>query len=69
MNKKSYRSERNRPESPPLINRHAAGIDIGSRFHVVAVPPDLCKEHVPEESGVLRTPDIKIASIPPAAEK
>lgn len=24
----------------PIVHEHAAGIDIGSRFHVVAVPPD-----------------------------
>jgi transposase len=30
----------------PVINTTAAGIDIGSRFHVVAVPPKLCDEPV-----------------------
>ena len=30
----------------PIINSRAAAIDIGSRFHVVAVPPDLCDEPV-----------------------
>ncbi|MEO8976385.1 MAG: IS110 family transposase [Casimicrobiaceae bacterium] len=30
----------------PIIHDRAAGIDIGSRFHVVAVPPDLCEEPV-----------------------
>ena len=30
----------------PVINDHAAGIDIGSLFHVVAVPPDRCDESV-----------------------
>jgi len=30
----------------PVIHDHAAGIDIGSRFHVVAVPADLAKESV-----------------------
>jgi len=30
----------------PIIHDRAAGIDIGSRFHVVAVPPDLCDEPV-----------------------
>lgn len=30
----------------PVINDHAAGIDVGSRFHVVAVPPDVCDEPV-----------------------
>lgn len=30
----------------PIVNETAAGIDIGSRFHVVAVPPDLCDEPV-----------------------
>lgn len=28
----------------PIIHSRAAGIDIGSRFHVVAVPPHLCDE-------------------------
>ncbi|EKT65557.1 transposase [Providencia burhodogranariea DSM 19968] len=27
-------------QSLPVINPNAAGIDIGGRFHVVAVPPD-----------------------------
>ena len=32
----------------PGVNDRAAGIDIGSRFHVAAVPPDLaCILHVP----------------------
>lgn len=30
----------------PIIHENAAGIDIGSRFHVVAVPPGRCKEPV-----------------------
>lgn len=30
----------------PIVNQKAAGIDIGSRFHVIAVPPDLCAEPV-----------------------
>nr|WP_206429765.1 hypothetical protein [Pseudomonas chlororaphis] len=29
-----------------VVHDHAAGIDIGSRFHVVAVPADLAKESV-----------------------
>ncbi len=38
-----------RPDKPaglPVIHDRAAGIDIGSRFHVVGVPPDLCAEAV-----------------------
>jgi hypothetical protein len=30
----------------PVINEYAAAIDIGSRFNVAAVAPDLCKEAV-----------------------
>ena len=30
----------------PIIHPFAAGIDIGSRFHVVAVSPDLCDQPV-----------------------
>jgi len=30
----------------PVIHERAAGIDIGSRFHVVAVPPHLCEEPI-----------------------
>lgn len=30
----------------PIVHERAAGIDIGSRFHVVAVPADLCDEPV-----------------------
>ncbi|MGK2953516.1 MAG: IS110 family transposase [Thiobacillus sp.] len=38
-----------RPDKPaglPVIHDRAAGIDIGSRFHVVAVPPELCADAV-----------------------
>ena len=40
-------AKKSRP-SPRLSTIHprAAGIDIGSRFHVVAVPPDLTDEPV-----------------------
>jgi transposase len=40
--------ERTRSKSAglPIIHPYAAGIDIGSRFHVVAVSPDLCDEPV-----------------------
>lgn len=37
---------RTKPSGLPIINEFAAGIDIGSRFHVVAVAPDLCDEPV-----------------------
>ncbi len=30
----------------PVIHQRAAGIDIGSRFHIVAVPPNLADEPV-----------------------
>jgi transposase len=30
----------------PVINTRAAGIDIGSRFHVVAVPADLAQDPI-----------------------
>lgn len=33
-------------ERLPIIHARAAGVDIGSRFHVVAVGPDLCDEAV-----------------------
>lgn len=35
-----------KPEGLPIIHARAAGVDIGSRFHVVAVGPDLCDEAV-----------------------
>lgn len=35
-----------KPAGLPIIHPFAAGIDIGSRFHVVAVSPDLCDEPV-----------------------
>lgn len=35
-----------RQQGFPIIHEYAAGIDIGSRFHVVAVPPDLADEPV-----------------------
>lgn len=37
---------RSKPSGLPIIHPYAAGIDIGSRFHVVAVSPDLCDEPV-----------------------
>ena len=30
----------------PIVNDSAAGIDIGSRFHVVAIPPGTAEETV-----------------------
>ena len=30
----------------PVVQPSAAGIDIGSRFHVVAVPPEITDESV-----------------------
>lgn len=40
------RPSRAKPSGLPIIHGRAAGIDIGSRFHVVAVSPDLCDEPV-----------------------
>jgi transposase len=37
---------RSKPTGLPIIHPFAAGIDIGSRFHVAAVSPDLCDEPV-----------------------
>jgi transposase len=37
---------RSRPTGLPIIHPFAAGIDIGSRFHVAAVSPELCDEPV-----------------------
>jgi len=37
---------KSKPTGLPIIHPYAAGIDIGSRFHVVAVSPDLCDEPV-----------------------
>jgi len=39
-------SKRMQPAGLPIINTRAAAIDIGSRFHVVAVPSDACDEPV-----------------------
>jgi transposase len=35
-----------KPRGLPVINNRAAGIDIGSRFHVVAVPADLAQDPI-----------------------
>ena len=35
-----------KPEGLPIVHDRAAGIDVGSRFHVVAVSPDLSDEPV-----------------------
>jgi transposase len=37
---------RSKPSGLPIIHPFASGIDIGSRFHVAAVSPDLCDEPV-----------------------
>lgn len=37
---------RNKSAGMPILNDKAAAIDIGSRFHVAAVPPDLCDEPI-----------------------
>jgi len=37
---------RNKSSGLPIVNDRAAAIDIGSRFHVVAVAPDMCDEPV-----------------------
>jgi hypothetical protein len=37
---------RSKPTGLPVIYPFAAGIDIGARFHGVAVTPDLCDEPV-----------------------
>ena len=34
------------PQTLLTVHPHAAGMDIGSRFHVVAVSPDRCTEPV-----------------------
>ena len=41
---KPERHKRPKPSGLPIIHERAAGIDIGSRFHVVAVAADLCDE-------------------------
>lgn len=38
------RSEK--PSGMPIIHDRAAGIDIGARFHVAAIPADLCSEPI-----------------------
>ncbi len=43
---KPERPKRPKPSGLPIIHERAAGIDIGSRFHVVAVAADLCDEPV-----------------------
>ena len=35
-----------KPAGLPIIHDRAAGIDVGARFHVVAVPADLCGEPI-----------------------
>lgn len=39
-------SRKSKPTGLPVIHERAAGIDIGSRFHVVAVGAELCEEPV-----------------------
>jgi transposase len=37
---------REKPTGLAIIHNRAAAIDIGARFHVAAVPPDLCDDSV-----------------------
>ena len=47
MSKKtSKKTEKQNIVSMPLVNAHAAGIDISDTEHVVAVPENICKERV-----------------------
>ena len=46
-----------KPAGLPIIHEHAAGIDIGARFHVAAVAPDLCD--VPVQTFQAFTADIE----------
>jgi transposase len=46
MARRSKSKKRGRPSKLHLIHAQAAGIDGGSTFHVVAVPPDLSSEPV-----------------------
>lgn len=48
---------RSKPTGLPIIHPFAAGIDIGSRFHVVAVSPDLCDE--PAQTFLAFTSDLQ----------
>ena len=40
------RKRKSGSEGLPIVHRHAAGIDIGATFHVVAVPADADEEPV-----------------------
>ena len=46
--KKKSTTKRGQPtrRNLPTVHRHAAGIDVGSTFHLVAVPPDMDGEAV-----------------------
>ncbi len=47
MSKKtSKKTEKQNIVSMPLVNAHAAGIDVSDTEHVVAVPENICKERV-----------------------
>ena len=39
-------SKKSEPNELPIIHEGAAGIDVGSRFHIVAISPELCDELV-----------------------
>ena len=46
MAKRKTRQRARRQQALPTVHAHAAGIDVGSRFHVAAVPAQLCSEPV-----------------------
>lgn len=63
----SNKFSKSKPSGLPIIHQFAAGIDIGSRFHVAAISPDLCDEPVLEhEIGrktILIVPDLFVKSL------
>ena len=56
--KKSKKKGKGTPTALIPINRRAAGIDIGSRFHVVAVPSDMDADDEPVRSFQSFTGDL-----------
>ena len=47
---------RSKPSGLPIIHPYAAGIDIGSRFHVVAVSPRSVRRACSNISGIYQRP-------------
>ena len=53
----------NKSSRMSIVHSHAAGVDIGAEFHVVAIPPDADAEPVRTFQSLTGDPDPKSCAI------